>query len=165
MRDAVNKVARLVVNHCIKHRIGTIVFGWNTGQKQNVNLGNKTNQKFVQIPTARLKERIRQLCGFHGLQFVEQGESYSSQASFLDGDSVPTYGAKPDDWIPSGKRVYRSLCRTATGYLVNADANGAANILTKARKSPIIRCRAESWRGGQAVFGLGMNSAPRLFIF
>jgi putative transposase len=29
MRDAVNKAARLVVNHCLEHGIGTVVFGWN----------------------------------------------------------------------------------------------------------------------------------------
>ena len=102
MRDTVNKVARLVVNRCIEHGIGTIIFGWNKGQKQNDNMGHKSNQKFVQIPTARLKERIRQLCDLYGLQFVEQEESYSSQASFLDGDSVPIYGEKPSDWKPSG---------------------------------------------------------------
>jgi len=33
MRDAVNKAARLVINHCIGNKIGTIVFGWNVGQK------------------------------------------------------------------------------------------------------------------------------------
>jgi IS605 OrfB family transposase len=54
MRDAINKAARFVINHCIENRIGTIVFGWNQGQRQEINLG-KTNQSFVQIPTARLK--------------------------------------------------------------------------------------------------------------
>lgn len=62
MRDAVNKAARLVVNHCIVRGIGRVVFGWNKGQKQNINMGAKNNQKFVQIPTARLKNRIAQLC-------------------------------------------------------------------------------------------------------
>ena len=55
MRDAVNKAARLVVNHCLGNNIGTIVFGWNKGQKQESNMGSKNNQKWVQVPTARLK--------------------------------------------------------------------------------------------------------------
>jgi IS605 OrfB family transposase len=149
MRDAVNKAARLIINHCLKHGIGTVVFGWNKGQKQSIELGAKTNQKFVQIPTARLKERIEQLCLLYGLQFVETEESYTSQASFLDDDILPTYGEKlgagtrnlspskeapsrrPDNWEPSGKRIKRGLYQSAGGYLINADCNGAANILRK----------------------------------
>ncbi|WP_367267881.1 IS200/IS605 family accessory protein TnpB-related protein [Okeania sp. SIO2C9] len=69
--------ARLIINHGLKHGIGTIVFGWNKGQKQSIELGTKTNQKLVQIPTARLKERIKELCSLYGLQFVETEESYT----------------------------------------------------------------------------------------
>jgi len=47
MRDAVNKAARLIINHCLKHGIGTVVFGWNKGQKQSIELGAKNNQKSV----------------------------------------------------------------------------------------------------------------------
>ena len=131
MRDAVNKAARLVLNHCLENGIGTIVFGWNTGQRQNINLGNKTNQKFVQIPTARLKARIAQLCEQYGLQFVESEESYTSKASFADRDSLPVFGAKPEGWQASGSRTKRGLYRTAMNWYINADANGAANILRK----------------------------------
>ena len=47
MRDAVNKAARIVINYCIENKIGTIVFGWNKGQKDSIDLGSKNNQKFV----------------------------------------------------------------------------------------------------------------------
>jgi IS605 OrfB family transposase len=131
MRDAVNKAARIVVKHCLENKIGTIVFGWNKGQKNGADMGKNTNQKFVQIPTARLKERIRQLCEIHGIQFLEVEESYTSKASFLDSDALPKYGEKPDSWEPSGKRVKRGLYRTANGRKINADCNGAANIIRK----------------------------------
>jgi lycopene cyclase CruP len=131
MRDAINKAARLVINHCIENQIGTIVFGWNQGQKQKVNLGDKTNQNFVQIPTGRLKERIKQLCLLYDLRFVETEESYTSQSSFLDADEIPVYGEKPDEWKSSGKRIKRGLFRAADGSVINADCNGAANILRK----------------------------------
>ena len=131
MRDAINKAARLVLDHCIKHGIGTVVFGWHKGQRQQANLGNKTNQKFVQIPTARLKDRIAQLCEQYGLQFVETEESYTSKASFVDGDELPVFGAKPEGWQASGKRTKRGLYRTAMNWYINADCNGAANILRK----------------------------------
>jgi putative transposase len=131
VRDAVNKAARLVLNHCLENRIGTVVFGWNKGQRQEINLGSKTNQKFVQIPTARLKDRIAQLCEQHGIQFIETEESYTSKASFLDLDQLPTFGAKPEGWKESGKRVKRGLYRSKDGFRINADCNGAANILRK----------------------------------
>ena len=139
MRDAINKAARLVVNHCLESQIGTVVFGWNKGQKDSINLGSKTNQKFVQIPTGRLKERIKQLCEQYGIKFVETEESYTSKASFLDDDELPTFGEKPEGlalsnaevWQESGKRVKRGLYRTANNLYINADCNGAANILRK----------------------------------
>ncbi len=53
-------------------------------------MGTKNNQKFVQIPTAKLKERINQLCELYGIEFIETEESYTSQASFLDDDFLPT---------------------------------------------------------------------------
>jgi len=128
MRDAINKAARKVINHCLENRIGTVIFGWNKGMKEGANMGAKTNQKFVQIPTGRLKDRIEEMCEQHGIRFVETEESYSSKASFVDNDSLPTFGEKPEGWQASGKRVKRGLYRTAQGWLINADCNGAANI-------------------------------------
>lgn len=131
MRDATNKTARMVVNHCLENRIGTVVFGWNKGQKDGANMGRKTNQKFVQVPTGRLKERISQLCEKYGIRFEETEESYTSKASFLDADTIPVFGEKPSEWKPSGRRVKRGLYRAGDGFVVNADCNGAANILRK----------------------------------
>ena len=131
MRDAVNKAARLVIDHALEKGIGRIIFGWNQGQKNEANMGKKTNQKFVQIPTGRLKERIKQLCEQYGLEFVETEESYTSKASFVDADFLPKYGEKPMQWKASGKRIERGLYRTANGLLINADCNGAANIARK----------------------------------
>ncbi len=131
MRDAVNKAARLVINYCLENGIGRVIFGWNKGQKDGIDIGAKNNQKFVQVPAAKLKERIKQLCEQYGIQFIETEESYTSKASFLDDDFLPTFGAKPESWNPSGKRVKRGLYRSANGSLINADCNGAANILRK----------------------------------
>ena len=131
MRDAVNKAARLVINHCLENGIGRIVFGWNLGQKDGANMGRKTNQKFVQIPTARLKTRVAQLGEQYGIEVIEHEEANTSAASFLDGDSLPAHGEKPEGWKASGKRVKRGLYRTAQNWYINADANGAANCIAK----------------------------------
>ena len=146
MRDAMNKTARLVLNHCLKHGIGTIVFGWNQGSKQEINLGRNNNQKIVQVPTARLKERLFQMSEQYGIQFTETEEANTSLASFLDGDSLPKHGEKPVGWKSSGKRVKRGLFRTAQNQYVNADANGAANIIRKVATTLGI-CLKEVGRG------------------
>lgn len=113
MRDAINKAARLVINHCIEHCIGTVVFGWNQGQRQQINLG-KTNQSFVQIPTARLKMRISQLCQQYGIRFVVTEEANTSAASFLDGDTPRNMVKNP----MIGSRQGSELSAVCSGRLI-----------------------------------------------
>ena len=131
IRDVVNKAARFVINYCLHHSIGNIVFGWGQGVKTESNLGKKNNQNFVQIPTARLKNRIKELAESVGIVFTETEEAYTSKSSFLDNDLVPKYGEKPKGYRFLGKRVKRGLYRTAKGWLINADCNSAASILRK----------------------------------
>ena len=131
MRDAVNKAARWVIDFCQQNQIDTIVYGRNKRQKKSINIGGKNTQEFVQIPHYKLFSRIQQLCLIHGIRLIETEESYTSQASFLDHDLLPVFGEKPEGWKASGKRVKRGLYRTAQGWLINADGNGAANIMRK----------------------------------
>jgi putative transposase len=140
MRDNINKAARFLINWCLKNQVGTVIFGWNQRNKDSINIGKKNNQEFVQVPTARLKDRIAQLCLQYGIRFVLTEESYTSKASFLSNDSLPTFGAKPEGWQPSGKRgakVQGKLNNLGRGgYIcpfgwVNSDCNGAANIMRK----------------------------------
>ena len=136
MRDGINKAAKIVINHCLENKIGTIVFGWNKRNKDSINIGKKNNSEFVPIPTARLKDRIAQMCEQYGIQYIETEESYTSKASFLDGDYLPKYGEKPDDWKPSGRRTKRGLYRVGCKWwYINADCNGAANIITKVNRT------------------------------
>lgn len=141
IRDAINKAARFIINRCLADRIGTVIFGWNTGNKDGIDIGQKNNQEFVQVPTAKLKDRIAQLCKQYGLRFMETEESYTSQSSFLDDDFLPTFGEKPESWKASGHRgqkqkgVQHNLGRggyqTALGIRINSDCNGAINIIRK----------------------------------
>lgn len=135
MRDMANKAARIAVDHCLKHGIGTIVVGWNQGIKDGCNLGKKNNQQFVQMPLARLLGRIEQLSLIYGIRFVQTEEANTSAASYLDGDSLPEHGQKPEGWKASGKRINRGLYRTSNNSFVNSDLNGSANILRKVARN------------------------------
>ncbi|NEO96026.1 MAG: IS200/IS605 family element transposase accessory protein TnpB [Moorea sp. SIO3G5] len=131
MKDAINKAARFIINRCLQDRVGNLIVGWNERQKNSINIGKRGNQNFVVIPTKRLINRLEQLCAEYGIKLTVTEESYTSKASFLDEDLLPKHGEKPSEWKPSGKRVKRGLYRTSSGYLINADTNGAANIAKK----------------------------------
>lgn len=135
MRDGINKAVKLIINHCLTYQIGTLVVGWNEGFKANANMGRFHNQKFVQMPLGKLKDRLEQLCDLHGIRFEETEEAYTSKASYLDGDSLPKYGEKPEGWKASGRRIKRGLYQSSQGFLINADLNGAANILKKVARN------------------------------
>lgn len=135
LRDGINKAARLIVDHCLKHGIGNLIIGWNESFKTNAKMGRVNNQKFVQMPVGKLKDRLEQLCKLHGIKFHVTEEAYTSKSSYLDGDSLPKYREKPDGWKASGNRTRRGLYRTSKGYLVNADLNGSANILRKVSRN------------------------------
>lgn len=131
VRDFINKTARYIINFCLENNIDTIVWGENFDNKRNVNLGRKNNQSFTTIPHAKLRDRIAQLCLIFGLRFVITEESYTSKCSHFDSDFLPTFGAKPEGWKSSGRRIKRGLFRTAKGWLLNSDNHGAMGILRK----------------------------------
>ena len=123
--DAFHKYSRMIVNHLIENRIGNLVVGYNTGWKQSVNLGKRNNQKFVQIPFARLASYLKYKCRIAGIRFVENEESYTSKCDALAKEEI----GKHESYL--GKRVKRGLFRSSTGRTINADVNGAVNILRK----------------------------------
>ena len=134
VNDYMNKTARIIINHCLENGIGNIVCGYNEIFQRNSNLGKKNNQTFVNIPFGVLREKIEYLCKLYGINFIKQEESYTSKASFFDRDDIPTYNDdNPKEYEFSGKRVKRGLYQTKEGKLLNADVNGALNILSKSK--------------------------------
>lgn len=116
--------------------IDTIVIGYNAGWKQECDMGKKNNQKFVQIPFKKLISAIENKCLKDGIRFKKQEESYTSKASFLDRDMIPVWSVNDkSNYSFSGKRINRGLYRSKTGRCIQADINGALNIL---RKSEVV---------------------------
>lgn len=133
IRDYLSKAGHLILQHCLDNKIGRVVVGVNPGWKQESNIGHVNNQNFVQIPFWKFRRFLKHLCEKNGIEYVEVMESYTSKASFLDRDILPEYDPDcTEKRAFSGKRVKRGLYRSANGQTVNADLNGAANILHKA---------------------------------
>lgn len=136
VNDYMSKTAKKIINYCIAHNIGTLVVGYNETFQRNTDIGRQNNQNFVNIPFGKLRSKLEYLCELNGIAFVKQEESYTSKASFWDKDLIPVYNAdNPQKYYFSGKRIQRGLYRTSDGMLLNADVNGALNIL---RKSSVV---------------------------
>ena len=144
LKDFMYKAACHFTAWCVENRIDTVVAGVSRSWKQKSGIGKENNQNFVQIPFAFLRNILSYKLEEHGIRYIEQEESYTSRASFLDGDFIPTYGINDADASFSGKRHpsrykgmykkngFRGLYRSHNGVIINADLNGSANILRKA---------------------------------
>ena len=132
VNDYINKTCRKIINYCIDNNIGNLVIGYNETLQRNINIGRKNNQNFVNIPVGNIKEKLEYLCKLYGIKFAKQEESYTSKASFLDNDKISKYNQdNPIEYKFSGRRIKRGLYKTKKGILINADVNGALNILKK----------------------------------
>lgn len=125
IKDYLHKASRLLVNHLVSDGVSTIVIGHNKEWKQDINIGKSNNQKFVQIPFNQFIKMISYKAELEGMKVIQREESYTSKCSFIDGEDI----CKREKYL--GNRIKRGLFKTGTGHLINADLNGALNILRK----------------------------------
>ena len=145
VNDYIAKAARIIINYCLINNIGTIICGYNFDFKRYSNIGKVNNQNFVNIPFGNLRNKLEYLCKFYGIDYHEQEESYTSKASFWDKDEIPKYDANNKvTYKFSGKRIHRGLYQPSKGQKLNADVNGALNIL---RKSKVVSLQGLYSRG------------------
>jgi putative transposase len=135
--SSLHTASRRIIDLLLSAGIGTLVIGKNPLWKQDVQLGKRTNQQFVQIPHARFIDQLTYKARLVGIQVILQEESYTSKARFLDGDPVPTYRAdQTEKPVFSGSRIARSWYRTKDGTIIHADVNGSYTILRKRSSDP-----------------------------
>lgn len=117
--------SRKVVDLLVADGIGMVVVGKNNGWKQEIGIGKRNNQNFVSIPHARFIEMLTYKAELVGINVVLTEESHTSKCSFLDLEPIHHH----ETYL--GKRIRRGLFRSSTGKLINADLNGACNIIRK----------------------------------
>ena len=134
IKDAINKASKQVIEYAIKNEINEIIIGYNKGFKLKgikkiIRKKDKKriNQNFIQIPLSKIKERIKYLCLINDIKYIEINESYTSICSFYDNEEI-----KKQD-VYKGKRITRSLFETKDKRIINADINGALNIMAKSK--------------------------------
>lgn len=133
IRNDFGSICNKLVNILKENRVDIFVIGYNKGQKQNINIGKRNNQNFVQIPFYKLRQILKYKLEEKGIMYVEQEESYTSKASFLDNDNIPSFDKDNNTKYKfSGKRIKRGLYKSKDGKLIHADINGSFNIMRKA---------------------------------
>jgi len=125
-----HKISTHIINEAVKNNISKIIIGNNLGWKNEINIGRRNNQNFVNIPHTKLFNQLLYKGLLNGIEVIFTEESYTSKASFFDKDELPVYG-KNDNYKFSGKRITRGLYKDSKGNLWNADLNGGGNIMRK----------------------------------
>jgi len=120
VNNFMNQAVNYIVKYCLASRIGNIVIGELKEIKNGMNMGRKNNQNFQYIPYGMFKQKLRSKCEYYGINYIEVDEAYTSQTCSICGD------------INKNNRKHRGLyvCKKC-GSVVNADVNGARNILKK----------------------------------
>jgi len=129
INDYLHKASTTIIEYAIETNTGLIVVGSNDHWKQTINIGKKNNQNFVSVPFEAFKSMLTYKCEDNGIDIVFTEESYTSKASALDNDTLPTF-KKGVQHAFTGRRVKRGLYKWSGG-LINADLNGALNIIRK----------------------------------
>ena len=138
VNDYLHKSSRLFINYLVSNDITDVVIGYNKEWKQGINIGRVNNQNFVNIPYYKLLNMLTYKCELLGITVHISEESYTSKCSFLDNEEI----CKHEEY--KGKRIKRGLYKSSDGRLINADINGALNILKKVigeyEYDPILVC-------------------------
>ena len=125
-----HKISTHIINEAVKNDISKIIIGNNVGWKNEINIGRKNNQNFVNVPHTKLFNQLLYKGLLNGIEVIFTEESYTSKASFFDKDELPIYGQN-DNHKFSGRRISRGLYKDSKGNLWNADLNGGGNIMRK----------------------------------
>jgi len=123
--DYMHKASRYLIDYALENNFNTIVIGNNKNWKQESSMSKRVNQSFVGISHMRFIEMVRYKAQNVGLKVILTEESYTSGTSFLDNEEpIRTNYDK-------SRRVQRGLFISNNGTKINADVNGAYQIMKK----------------------------------
>ncbi|MFX1282875.1 MAG: RNA-guided endonuclease InsQ/TnpB family protein [Promethearchaeota archaeon] len=132
LNDYFHKISKRIINYCVENDIGTLIIGYNPNWKQNCQIGKRNTQNFVTLPFYRLVHQLEYKSEEQGIKIIKQEENHSSKCSFLDNELIKHHTRY------LGKRITRGLFKSKRGIIINADVNGAFNILKKAVPNALL---------------------------
>ena len=119
----INNIINILINTYKDKKY--FIVGYNENWKTGVKLGAKVNRIFYSIPYGRIIEKLKERLLQNGKKLIVNEESYTSKCDSL---SLENIGRNKEY---SGKRVHRGLFVSSIGKAINADLNGAINIMRK----------------------------------
>ena len=114
-------ISKYVVDWCVLYGIDTLIVGHNDEWKQK----KQGMQNFTYIPYELFIQMLAYKCENNGIRFIENEEAYTSGTSFLDNEDPVKENYNKE------RRVHRGLFIADCGKKINADVNGAYQILKK----------------------------------
>ena len=128
----IHKISKEIVRILKEERVSKLIFGHNKEQKTEINIGKRNNQNFVNIPYNKLINYLEYKCEDAGIEFELQEESYTSKASFLSNDDIPTYiEGDNNKYSFSGIRRRGIYTDNKHNLKIHSDVNGSYNIMRK----------------------------------
>ena len=131
LENMMHLVSNRIIEYCTRFQIDTIVQGYNVNWKTKCNMGTENNRKFYRIPYSRLIKYLFDKAEIAGINIVENEESYTSRTDALALESFEDCILRCRTEHKTKRRVKRGLYKSETGNVVNADINGALNIMRK----------------------------------
>lgn len=125
IHNFIHQASSIILKTLLTRKIETLVIGYNENWKQNITLGKRTNQQFVQIPYKTFIDKIMYKCEDYSIKVILTEESYTSKVDHLAGEEMHKHKEY------KGKRIHRGLFLSSTGIVINADINGALGIMRK----------------------------------
>ena len=102
-----------------------IIIGYNKDWKNEVSLGSTQNMRFYKIPYCSLLNKIKDRFSDKNIAVILQEESYTSKCDSIGCEEIK----KHDTYM--GQRINRGLFSSSKHVYLNADINGAINIMRK----------------------------------
>ena len=133
-----HQASKMLLNILLDRKIETLIIGYNKEWKQNINLGKKVNQSFVQIPYTSFLQKILYKCEEYGIKVILTEESYTSKIDHLANEPL----SKRNSYL--GKRIHRGLFKSSVGKILNADVNGALGIMRKVFPEKVLELIRDS---------------------
>lgn len=128
IKHQLHLASKAILALLVAEGIGILIIGKNAFWKQEVEMGKRNNQAFVQIPHTRFIAMVRYKAQLVGITVITTQESSTSQASFFDRDAMPVYDPNDQgEHTFSGRRDGRWY-RVKGRDPIHSDVNGSYNI-------------------------------------
>jgi len=135
LNEFLNQYVNLIVQVCLKHKIGKVVIGEGWHAQNGSNIGSRNNQNFVMLPFGKFAWKLRSKCELYGIEFKTVNEAYTSKCDHLANEPMKHH----DKYL--GRRTNRGLFKSSTGAILNADVNGALGIMLKSGSGNALRSK------------------------